>query len=84
MLAGSGTVAILVGFGFGLSALSVADEASSLDRRSMPRADYDAIVRSAQRSSSAANASFLIGTAALASGLYLLYSDGYFASEGEP
>lgn len=84
VLAGTGSAAILVGFGFGLSALSVADEASGLDRNTIPRADYDAIVQSAQRRSTAANTSLLIGTAALAGGLYMLYTDGYFSSEGEP
>ena len=81
-LAGTGAAAIVVGCSFGLSAMSVASEASGLNRREIPRADYDAIVRSAQRRSTAANVSLFVGTTALATGLYLLYTDGYFSDEG--
>lgn len=80
LLSGSGAVALIVGFSFGLSALSFAADAEGVDRRELPRDDYDAIVRSAERHSNAANASFTIGTLALAGGLYLLYTDGYFAA----
>lgn len=80
LLSGSGAVALIVGFSFGLSALSFAADAEGADRRELPRDDYNAIVRSAERHSNAANASFTIGTIALASGLYLLYADGYFAA----
>ena len=83
VLAGTGVTALVVGLGFGLSAMSVANDANGLNRREVPRADYEAIVRSAQRNAAAANVSLVLGSAAIAGGLYLLYSDGYFAKGAE-